>query len=263
MSVLFNGTNSFIQHGSGASLDSLDSITVVWWDYPNTVAAGNGRIAVKLNPGVAGWQIWSSVINAGSARLFHIRGTTSSDVRMATNTRQVSSWNFNAITDSNGVAPKTYWGSLTANVADVTNTGTSVTGAGAEADHSAQSLGIGGETSQTSLDGRIAMLWIYNRVLTLGEIQLHQWMPSTILSGCVLKVNYLSVSTLQDLSGNVNNGTATNSPTTAVHVPLGPPFARSFGWEGAFTAAAAAGVRPILIGGRLTGYGLLRQGLTA
>ena len=246
MSLLFNGltagTGNYVDAGSGAALDSLDSVTVIWWDYPNTVAAGNGRIFVKLEPGTNGLQIWSANINAGSGRMFHIRtgggAPVSSDIRMNTNTRQASAWNFNAISDSAAGGGKAYWGDLTTGVADVT---LSATGNGAEADHSAEPAGIGGAADQTSLDGRIAMIWIYNRVLTIGEIRLHQWMPSTILSGCVLKHNYLSTLTLQDLSGNGNAGTLTNTPTLAVHVPLGPPFARSFGWEGAFTAAAPGG----------------------
>lgn len=243
MSLLFNGLTggggggNYVDHGSGTSLDSLESLTLIWWDYPNTVAGGNGRIIVKLNPGTNGFQVWSANINAGSARLFHLRTGTDGDVRMNTNTRQASSWNFNAISEASG-SGNAYWGSLTAAVTDVTASAAASTGT--EEDHSAQSLAIGGEASQTSLDGRIAMLWLYNRVLTLAEIRMHQWMPTTILTGCVLKVNYFSTTTLQDLSGNGNNGTATNSPTGANHVPLGPAFGFDQQWF-KVTAAAPGG----------------------
>lgn len=240
MALLFNGlanpSGNYVNHGSAASLDSLDSLTIIWWDFPNTVATGNGRAVYKFSAG-AGIQVWSSVVNAGAARLFHGRATTGSDVFMAASTRQVSTWNFNAVTDSDGVAGKFYWGSLSSPVADVTDTGATVTGAGAENSHAALNFEVGGGSAPTSVDARTAYIWTYNRVLPFGEIQLHQYRPGTILSGCVLYCVYgfNGTGTQPDWSGSGNAGTLVNSPTVADHVPLGPLFGFDLAWDVGWT----------------------------
>lgn len=105
-------------------------------------------------------------------------------------------------------------------------------------------IGVAGNVLNRGFPGRIAWLLIWSRQLSLGELRAQQHRPH-VTAGCVGFWMLWGTGTQPDLSGHLNNGTVTDA-TAAPHPPMAPPFGRTAGWRGAFTAAATGISIPVV-----------------
>lgn len=244
MALTFGGAISDrVDHGSAASLDDLDPYTYLLWVYPTTltnnrgfVGKGNTTKNFKLNG------------TGGNLQIVVARATTSTSyITNDTPLSTLNKWYCIATSFESAAAAgevvNIYSGDLSTTVAERTY-GTSTDGSGAVTTDASASLIVGNNASGTAFQGRIAVCLIWNRKLTLGEIKDQQFHPHKT-SGCVLYsiCGYNGTGTQADLSGSGNNGTVTGA-TQSDHVPLGPLFGFDLGYQGNFTAAAAATAYP-------------------
>lgn len=116
-----------------------------------------------------------------------------------------------------------YTGSLTANMVERAY-GTSDNGSGTSTnDDSAKKLFLGNIAADTqAFVGDIGPIALFNRILSLGEIQSWQFRPR-LLAGCVgfWRLGRNGTSVQPDLSGNGNAGTVETGITRVADVPLG------------------------------------------
>lgn len=253
MALNFNATSGYVNHGSGASLDDLPgtAISCVAWIY-RTADGANQQIITKDNsfPSGFGFLVDPELGTEGTLRCNFYRATTTADsISGSSDVVPLNTWTFVAATYAPGTAPKLFIGSLTSQVAEVSAYGRQIAGAGAYLSDAAASLYVGNLQRTTSVDfnGRIARAGVWNRELSLGELQAlqHSWVKT---AGCVLLTDYHGTGTQPDLSGSGNNGTVTLA-TAADHVPLklawqrapAPTFAVTAGGVSA-AALSASGV---------------------
>lgn len=231
MAIDFTDTTpGYVDHGSLASVDDLDNQTWIFWINPNDITLTGRRLVFK---GTGLLQIFFNRTTAaedGQIDYSRARATTSTRVRSVANTFANGVWGFVAVTDGASVAPRIYKGSLTALAAE-TAYHTQTTGVGAPTTDAASPLAIGARVASvnTNINARVGLVWVYNRILTLGEILEHQFSPMYHTNGCVLKVHYFSTTYLRDLSGSGNHGTLVATPINGAGPPLTAPFFASSG----------------------------------
>lgn len=219
MALLFadNSADS-VGHGSGASLDFLTAATVLMWIYPTTVANALRQIIGKKGGANTGWVIFKRGTDGTSWAVQVDRVTADGTVDlpgMQANVWQYIGFSWNTTTN----AFASYRGTLTAVVADVT--ALAVPGSGVQVDDSAENLSVG-SGNQSASGMSVAMVQVYNRVLTLAEIRQQQFRPFP-KSGCVLFSHYgfQGTGTQRDYSGAGNVGTVTTA-TVSAGVPIVP-----------------------------------------
>lgn len=158
-----------------------------------------------------------------------------------------NAWNFVAgVFDSAGADgdQRLYIGDDTTTVVEVSSYATQVVGSGALNDITGSNFLVGdGPSFLGPFGGRIAVVGMWNTVLTLGQIRSLQWFPRNLFSPLLLcQYGFNGTGTQADLSGNGNAGTVTGA-TVIDHVPLGPPF----GFDvGLLVAVLAAGNVPMI-----------------
>lgn len=219
MALLFsNASSSQVNHGSAATLDNRNTGTNLCWIRPSALENGD-RIVYK---GTAGNIHFLGINGTGGNFQFGIQGGTT--MNKITNTTPVAAnaWNFLAATFDFGVSGDMYHGTLSA-PASLQTLGTNVNGATAGDDSGSDQL-VGSNVASQFFSGDIAWVGLWNRVLTLGEIQAQQFHPR-VTDSCVLFVRYgwYGTTSCPDLSGNANNGTATGC-TVSTDVPLLPMY---------------------------------------
>jgi hypothetical protein len=222
------GTADRVSHGSAASLDNLpsstDGMTVLQWVYVTTRTDTRKLSSKGRGTAGVGWQLGLSG-TTGNLQMLCERATTdafriTSDTPVAANT-----WTFVAADAKTSASPVThiYTGTLTT-IAVESSYGTDQDGSGSYGADAARDF-MGGNIDNTTpnlaLQGRIAWIGLWNRVLSLGEIQDQQFYPH-VTSGCVLfsHYGYNGTSTQPDWSGNGNSGTVTSATLTPDHVPI-------------------------------------------
>lgn len=221
-------TTDVVNHGSDASLDNLNPFTWAAWIFPTTLT--NARIILsKATAGSVGKQF---AVN-GTAGDVSVRVNRPTDTVYITNDTPLattSKWYFIAATfDSAGAAGQVvniYVGDLTTSLAERAY-GTATDGSGTPDAEETVSFAAGNltpATPATPLQGRIAWAGVWNRGLSLGELQQQQFRPHKT-SGNVLFTHYgfNGTGTQPDWSGTGNSGTVTGA-TQSDHVPLGAPF---------------------------------------
>lgn len=228
MSLTFtNATTDKVTIAAATSINALQQITILTWLYP-TGFASNQFILAKRTDVNAGW---GHRINDSSGNVYVNKPTGSAGSSAITNNAPltVNAWNFIAATGSNDVSSNNcaiYTGNLTTLAAEATY-GTRVDRAAASAfDDSGWPLYIGGRNSASqSFAGRIGVQALFNRVLSLEEIQSWQFNPR-MLPGCVglWLLGDNGTGTQPDYSGNGNSGTVTGATQSD-----NPPLRRRFG----------------------------------
>ncbi len=222
------GTAERVNHGSATSLDNLpdsaNGMTVLLWTYV-TSRTDARKFASKARASLgAGWQLGLNG-TTGNVQMLCERATTdafrvTNDTPIAANT-----WIFLAADAKISASPAThiYTGTLTTSAVESTY-GSDQDGSGAYNSDAARDFmggNIDATTPNLSIPGRIAWIGLWNRVLTLVEIQEQQFAPH-VTSGCVLfsHYGYNGTGTQPDWSGNGNNGTVTSATLTPDHVPI-------------------------------------------
>lgn len=245
MSLLFGAVNSDrVNCGHGSSLANITTGTLLWWCKPSNVTNSALNFFSKQGgPPSKGWEVFRRGVDGSSVRFLFYDSSAGNAIDVFSNTGAIvaNAWNFFSQTwNVGGSSGKIYKGSLTALAADVTSS-LSFSGVGA-ADDSAIDFLIGnGSSLAQALPESIATVQLFNRVLTLGEIQSQQFQPH-VTSGCVAfyHLGYNGTSTQPDWSGHGNAGTVTGA-TVSAHVPLRRPFGRRQAWHSAMATAAPAG----------------------
>lgn len=228
MSILIDADGERIDVAAASSVNSLDAMTIVMWEYATSISGGTAQNLMSKGPNNSQWLFFRPGADINDLSFFHDRATTDTLVRSSVSLFASNAWRFIAATDENNVAPRLYWGSLTQAVAEVSSYNLQMTGVGSPADDSANGIRVGvNQTSsgQNNAKSRFAYIQIYNRRLSLGELESLQWRMRA-LSGCVLFLvpGYNGTGTQTDYSGNGNHGTIVSTASVADHVPI--PFRR-------------------------------------
>jgi hypothetical protein len=233
VALTVDDTGEYVNHGSGSSVDNVYTGTALAWFWFDTLPATSGhpqRILSKGNGwafGTAGSNNFICFVDAATdVTIFAPFANFAAGV--TTGKWMFLAWTFKTA-NAGGVTgdQNLYFGDLAAAAASPSGYTLRNAGAGAEADNSAKDLYAGNNPDATTecLEGRLGVTALFNRVLTLAEVQAWQWKPR-VESGCLLYSHYgwNGVGTQVDWSGNANNGTVGGSPAVADHVPLGPAF---------------------------------------
>lgn len=205
-------------HGAGASLLDLTVATYLAWIFPTTIPSF--RICQK---GLAA--SGTRLFNLGTSGFLEVqvaRATTASDAISSSNALTVNNWWFaGGQHDTGGAdsAQKLFVGSPTAAAVEVSTYSAQTAGSGAVGSNATKNLYIGNNANfDVGFLGSIFWVGIYNRLLSLGEIQEQQLITSQriveVISGCQLFTYFspqglLGVQT--DYSTNGNNGTLTGA----------------------------------------------------
>src|SRR3990167_4230892 len=239
-------TTNKVNVGSNSVLDNPAVGTLFAWAYPTSFVAnagfyGKGAGLFSRNPtftlsGTAG--AISFIINRASTHLTIISGSSF----LSTNLWQcvTAVWNVNGVNGDQ----RLYVGNLTTAIAEVGSYANQAVGLGTPVDRSADDAAIGNRdaTASNGFSGFLALIAIWDRVLSLDELVSIQFRPR-VTNGCVgfWCLGYNGTGTQPDWSGNANNGTVTGA-TVADHVPI--PFRRSGPLYVPYTVAALGNTWP-------------------
>lgn len=204
------------------SINNLVPITIATWVYIDTT--GNSiwpRIFCKRVDVSNYWEMQYSgtpTINFSFSRVYSPTSAWSSCNGFLT----TGIWQFIAATFDGTNASKLYVGSLTSIVSEVSSYANYQAPSGTNCNDATANLYLMQRPSVTAMDGKMAWAGIWNRSLTLGELQAQQYHPH-VTADCKLfmHLGFNGTGTQVDWSGNGNNGTPANL-TVANHVPLGP-----------------------------------------
>jgi lysophospholipase L1-like esterase len=104
-----------------------------------------------------------------------------------------------------------FYGDLATPVVEESSYFTSNDGSGTYGSDAASNAFVGGDSATLNFIGDIGWVRVFNRKLTLAEIQLEQYSKRPMTTGCVLDSEYHGTGTQMDRSGNGNNGTVTGA----------------------------------------------------
>ena len=233
-------TSDRVDHGSAAALDNLTKFTYLLWLFPTTLT--NLRMFLSKDDGAAA-NIYFGLSGTGGNIEFQVDWSTSAGFVRSSSTplATTSKWYCVVATYDSLAAQQNhmYVGDLVTALSEPTYSN-NTNGSGSQSDDSARSLVIGNDGTTLALQGRIAFAGVWNRAMSLAELQSQQFRPR-VSSGSLLFTHYgfNGTDTQPDWSGNGNAGTVTGA-TVADHVPLSPFFGFDLGY-GAFAVAAASG----------------------
>lgn len=240
MARTFSATTDLLNSGHGASISTLGTMTALAWVYNTAVSAAPRIFQKGISSNGAYNYLLINPTNSNFEHTVHLATTDLSVRANGVNMPQyaLNKWLFVACQHNVAGAntDQHLWsGDLTHAVAEAASYTTQTVGAGAQPSDATLDLIVGNKSNIGSeWQGAIAWLGIWNRALSLAEIQQQQFHPHPT-SGCVLFMHLLGFGTEIDLSGNGNNGTVTGT-TISAHVPLGPLF----GLDALHSAVAAA-----------------------
>ena len=253
-----SAANQYVDCGSASALDDWTAATFAAWCRATSLA-GDGvirRIGAKHEPiGNNGKDLthaWHSglAIPQDCLRIRVNRATTVAQAQSVANVVVANEWMFAVGTYDESDGPRLFKGTLTTLAAEVSyDTGYPVVGSGATTSEAGGFLAWGNRGSSPSalagFVGDLSYALYLNRRLTLAEIRdlqyrllFHRFTEAKAAYHFGL---HAGTGSQPDISGGGNTGTVVGSATLADHVPLGPPFAFSRGWRGAFTVAAGGG----------------------
>lgn len=225
MSLTFGAATSDKVLVGHSGLDNLQTLTKIAWVYPTTLSS---RRFIAKGQGSHTQSAFDMSNGLGNIR--YIRGCATTDSTYAANNGVVTlnAWNFVACTFDINANPNThiYSGSISTVAAEVTYA-TQTQGSGAIFDDTANQECIGNtnDSALTAFQGDIAWAAVWNRVLTLAEIQDQQYFPH-VTNGCVLfeRLNNSTTGTQLDQSGLQNKGTVTGATVSTRAEPTGVMF---------------------------------------
>lgn len=226
MSLFFDGSvaTAYVDCGSNAVLDDLGAVTFIAWIKPTDLSVAQGFIGKFGNVDTSGWA--ARIRSGGQFQI--VRGRATATMNTTTTDAGLTNgvWSCVAgVLNITGGTVKAYAGTLTALVAECAGTQTVGSGAILTDASLTQRLGARNLESDGGWDGEIGPVAIFNRALTLGEIQSWQFDPR-MMAGCVgfWLLGDNGTGTQPDYSGNGNAGTVTSAIQSD-----NPPLARRFG----------------------------------
>lgn len=219
----FDATDDVITVTDYAAMQNIFSGggTICCWCNPATVGEGsNGRIAQKgtgttPNPG------WIFYTASGNKWGFGYRFNVSTGVWVSTNSISFDTWTYYTVTYDNSSTtndPSMYLNGVSETVIESIapgNTPTSDAGV---------NLFIGNDSSGArTFDGMLAYLQMFDRVLTVPEIQETMRKPGSIRNGLV---GFWPLTDSGTTMRNLNNVGGTGAVTGAAEVSIGPPISK-------------------------------------
>lgn len=230
MALLFGNSGDRVDHGSGATLDNLPAAAFYGWTWIyKTDIGGQQCLITKDNAYPSGWMFLIDGATAtGLLRFIIFRGSNfadATDFRGQTLDVVNNEWTFVGFSFDPAASPrvKIYRGKLDVAVAEIPSYSFSSAGTGTASDDAAASLYVGNDQRNNSLVFKGAIAGGEVGVGTFSQSQFESRRRSSLanIGGASTKLlfNYESLSTLSDLSGNGNNGTATGA-ANSTH----PPF---------------------------------------
>jgi hypothetical protein len=247
MALDFNASGRRIIVPSSASLDNFTSFSGIVWI--NLAAlAKDDYILFKGNAG--GLRRWRLILDDTSGNLQFVVDrttglgyTTTSTIGASTGSWEAFAFSYDN-SDSTQSAHKIFKGTLTSAFVEE-----GIYGAGQGSANSIATdqdgdlaIGINPDALPTSfLNGSIAVVKLFDSLLTLDEFIAEQWIAHTNRTDCVYNppMGFTGTTTQVDLSGNANNGTITGA-TISDHVPLPSPF--GFAESGIRLGSAASSI---------------------
>ena len=217
MALTFSAVTHVVNHGSNAVLDDLSAFTVIAL-VRRTADGGNQAIYVKGWVGASAGILIMVEQNLGPTTEGHFRllrgGTAFADTQTASGRVPLNTWTHVAVAASafattDGV--DLFYGSLTAQIVEETSYFRTQDGSGTYGADAAANALVGGDSSSMNFSGDIGWVRVYNRKLTLAEIQLEQYSKRPMTTGCVLDTEYHGTGTQMDRSGGGSNGTVTGA----------------------------------------------------
>lgn len=202
-------------------INDMPRLTVAMWVKVTTHTTS--RTFWGKKPSSAGNKWIGLDATVGELRLRIRRTGGAVDYITNSNPIPANEWRFIAFTMDYGLSSSPahiYSGGLNSVVKEATySTATSGTGSSDQPD-TGNPMQIGNFNSLTAIQGQIAWVGVWNRVLTLEELRQQQFRPS-VTSGSVvfMHLGFSGQTTQADWSGKKNNGTITGA-TISKHVPI-------------------------------------------
>lgn len=211
--TLGGATSDNVSFGSAASLDNLSPMTFLCILRATTLTAG--RVIVgKQNTATAGLRFTVDT-TVGTMNLRRQRATTALNYSANTLPLVTGKWMLAAFTMDMGATPAAhiYRADKDTPIAEC-GYSASNNGSGTPTSDASYNLRVGNDDRLTvAFQGDIAVVAIFNRVLTIQEIQDWYHNPRGTISGCVLysRLGWYGTGTQPDWSGSGNNGTASGA----------------------------------------------------
>ncbi len=234
MSLLLDANGEFVSCGSGTIVDDMTLLSTMAWI--NLTSLGAGAIISKfLGASALGWEFIQSA-STGELQLDWEASTT--DLSYITSSTPLASagvWYYVAIVSDPFTVDGThiYVGDLTTLATEETY-GTSIDAVGSLNGDAAVNLFLGNRDAgggNLDLLGHIHSIILYESILTLAQVQAHQYrmLPgvagATAVRGCWYPGAH-GATTVPDISGSGQTGTITNA-TVSAPAPVPLPFGRS------------------------------------
>ena len=216
----FNATTAEVDFGSAASLDDLGPSTWMFIYRPTTVDTTFRYLWRKFISGSG------TNINHHDSDLEFSRGySTTNMVTFSTgDVISANNWYVTFFVDGGAaVAPRIYHAQLGTALAEVSY-GTQTTPVGALTTDAAASALVGFRNSTNRFIGDIAVVAVWEEVLSLDQCKQQYWRAfPTANSRLLTHLGFNGTGTQPDWSGNLNTGAVT-AATVTDHAPLPQPF---------------------------------------
>ncbi len=237
MALLFGGnTSDEVAVAAVSSINDLNTLTTIQWVY--LTGSTNGKRLWQKGPNKA------LSLSDVPPNLFYVvvRAGANMFVEGVADHISLNEWNCIATTYSEGAGGDIYQGTLTTQITKSSYDNRAAGDSGTTADASSE-LNICNETAGSptrAMPGRCGTFQLFNKVLSLGEIQAQQFAPHNTAEQVVYhRYGLNAAGTQPDYSGNGNSGAVTGA-TVADFVPLRRGFFMPVGWPGNTTVAAGA-----------------------
>lgn len=254
MALDFDGVDDKVEHTTANVLDSANTMSMLVWLFIDGVGELSTRILGL--PEASTTLRW--FLEAGTNTVMFLQwdftggGSADGVWRSPTGSIAFSRWFCLAATyDRSDVAndPVMYiWDTASAkrlSSVTVTETTTPI-GTGADPATGYCAGNVSGQSA--TLNGKLAYMQFWNRILTEGELNTAAVFPGRITNSLRLFLPMLTGG--EDWSGLAQNGTVTGA-VVADNPPVAASYTGIFGWPGAFTAVAAAAGNVNLLVGKL------------
>ena len=209
----FNGTTDLINFSRAAAVDDLGPLTAcAWIKAAGTGENGFGRIVAKENTGAQGAGQWNFFVTTGNVFRFAKDYSGGSDLarQSGSNAFTVGSWTHGCVTwdDTAASTGINFYANGT-----LTNSSTSAAeGLGSQVSDAALSIIVGNrQNAERTFSGNIAYVHVFNRVLSVSEIQQLMTQPDSVTSGLVFYADLQGVSPETDGSSTGLSGTLTGT----------------------------------------------------
>ncbi len=247
-----------VNFGSAAALDNLTDFSYIVW-FRRTGALAQPKVMMEKGTFGGSSRKGLLITNNDVLKVVVDRADTNAEATSTTDLT-LNKWFFVAFTYESSDGPRIFIGDL-ATLA-VEDDGTPTVGVGAEGDNSADNLEVGAssEGGTRAVPADIAIVAVFNKKLSLGEIHRQQFRPHVTPDSLIFShLGFNGTGTQPDWSGNGNSGAVTGA-TVADHVPLGQPFGFDVGMPYEVAAAPTGQVITIIMGKLLIPFFWLKQG---